>query len=316
MRFREDYSDVRGFMYEPSYAWTEVEAWQNFNPEIIELQLGRAKRYFPKMNAVRMCVSMEAFKREPSRLIANLGKFLDIAEMYDLAVMPMLFNRWHNTVEDFGGVYVDHFYSHWVSRDEKWFEPYVRKVVGDYVEDDRIFMWDICNEPFHHIEEFPDIKDAEFKWLENVYNTCKSVGAVAPLCVGMHPGPVKELELVEPISDVLTIHPYYHPGITKSEFEKRLDDYIALAKNVGKPLLASETCWGALTDEEHVEHIRYSLGQLKKRDIGWFAVMLHWSFRMDCHGTENGLPVGQMLNLAFINKDGSLRKGHEIFNEY
>ena len=64
MRFKKDYSDVRGFMYEPSYAWTETEAWQNFDPEIIELELGRAKRYFPKMNAVRMCVSMEAFKRE------------------------------------------------------------------------------------------------------------------------------------------------------------------------------------------------------------------------------------------------------------
>lgn len=316
MRFKEDYSDVRGFMYEPSYAWTEIEAWQNFDPEIIELELGRGKRYFPKMNAVRMCVSMEAFKRNPDRLLTNFGRLLDIAERYDLAVMPMLFNRWHNALEDFGGIYIDHF----VSRNERWFEPYVKEVVGKYAQDERIFMWDLCNEPHFayrgRLEELSDIiKEAEFRWLKDVYNTCKSAGAVAPLCIG-NVGAVESLELTKPISDVLTTHRYYHPRITKSEFEKRLDECVALAKDVGKPLLVTETCWGAPTDTERVEIIRYSLEQLRKRNIGFFAVMLHWSVRIDCHGPESGLPVGGMLNLEFINKDGSLRKGHEIFNEF
>jgi len=313
-RFKEDYSDVRGFMYEPSYAWTEVECWQNFNPKIIEQELGRGKKYFPKMNAIRTCVFIDAFKRDPNSLIDNFGKLLDIAENYDLAVMPMLFNRWHNFLLDFGGIYVDHF---WTGRYEEIFETYVRKIVGKYADDDRIMMWDICNEPFHHIKEFPKIKDAEFKWLKNVYETCKSVGAKAPLCVGMHQAyGIKGLELVEPISDVLTIHAYYRYGEPKSRFEKRLDEYVAFSRRIGKPLLVTETCWGAPTDEERVEIIKYSLEQLKKRGIGFFAVMLHWSVRIDCHGPESGLPVGGMFNLEFIEKDGSLRKGHEIFNKY
>ena len=48
MRFEEDYSDVRDFMCEPSYTWAEVKVWENFDPGIIELELVRGKRYFPK----------------------------------------------------------------------------------------------------------------------------------------------------------------------------------------------------------------------------------------------------------------------------
>ena len=328
MNMQKSYSHIRGFNYQPSYGTTEVDTWLKFNPDIVELELGRGKKYFPKMNAIRVWLSWGAFKCDPNRLSASFGRLLDIAERYDLAVMPLLFNRWHDPFLDWGGIYVDHFYPKlsWVSMDEqrkfnkKWFDPYLTRIVGEHARDDRVFMWDLCNEPFSYygtLNEFSGTKEAEFAWLQNVYDTCKSLGARAPLCVGMHPGyGIKGTELVESISDVLTIHPYYVPrNHTRIEYERELDGYVELSKKVGKPLLASETCWGAVEDVERVEIIRYTLSQLKKRGIGWLCHALHHSFVTDLHRPEYG-PVGPPGYMAFIEKDGSLRKGHEIFNEF
>ena len=61
--------------------------------------------------------------------------------------------------------------------------------------------------------------------------------------------------------------------------------------------------------------IQYTLAQLKKRGIGWLAYVLHHSLIADAHRLEFG-PVGGPGNLAFIEADGSLRPGHEIFNAY
>ncbi len=312
----KDYSDVRGFMYEPSYAWTETEAWQNFDAAVIDLELARGKKFFPGMNAVRMCVSIEAFRRSPEKLESNFARLLDLVAKHRLMLLPMLFNRWHNKLLDFGGIYVDDFFT---VKPPQWFDGYVKRVVGKFGNDQRILMWDICNEPFPlYLRSSSEIAQSELDWLTNVYRTAKSLSPKAPLCVGIRGNEgVQAMERVEAISDVLTWHAYYHPGGDKQRFERRiLDDYIALGKKVGKPLLVTESCWGADTDQQRVADIAFALGEMKKRRLGFFAVMLHWSYRMDCHGPDSGLPVGNMGDLSFILRDGSLRNGHGVFNEY
>jgi hypothetical protein len=90
---------------------------------------------------------------------------------------------------------------------------------------------------------------------------------------------------------------------------------VDFAAKLKKPLLATETCWGALDDGKRVEIIRYTLAQLKKRRIGWLVYLLHHSLIADAHRPEFG-PVSAPGNLAFIEADGSLRPGHEVFNEF
>ena len=123
---------------------------------------------------------------------------------------------------------------------------------------------------------------------------------------------------IEPISDILSIHPYWtcdSPVHAKDAYEKSLDDYVAFAGSVGKPLIATETCWGALDDGKRVEIVRYTLAQLKKRKIGWLVYLLHHSLIADAHRPEFG-PLSAPGNLAFIEADGRLRPGHGVFNEY
>jgi len=53
----------------------------------------------------------------------------------------------------------------------------------------------------------PQIVESETAWLKMLHDRCKELGTRAPITVGIHPG--VPLELVEPISDVLSIHPYF-----------------------------------------------------------------------------------------------------------
>jgi hypothetical protein len=64
-----------------------------------------------------------------------------------------------------------------------------------------------------------------------------------------------------------------------------------------------------------VTNIRYTLGELKKRSIGFIPHALPHSLVADLHLPQYG-PVGPPGDLRFINADGSLRKGHELYNEF
>ncbi len=318
-----DYSKISGFNYQPSYGSSGFELWQKFDEAIIDKELGLGKKYFPKMNAIRLWLSWNSFIRNPERFSNNFEIALTIAAKYDLVVMPVLFNRWHDSVLDYGGIYIDHFLPRvsWV-QSKDMFAPYLEAIVGKHASDPRVFAWDLCNEPFSYScppDDIPEIVKAEYGWLEEIYNTCKRLSAEAPITVGIHPGHrLRGIQQIEPISDILSIHPYWtadSPPHKKSAYEKLLDEYVAFADEVKKPLLATETCWGALDDEKRVEIIRYTLGELKKRKIGWLVYLLHHSLIADAHRPEFG-PVGAPGNLLFIEADDTLRPGHEVFNDF
>jgi len=315
-----DGSTVKGFNYQPSYGPSGLELWQQFDAETIRRELGLGRRYFPGMNAIRLWLSWDSFIRSPARFAARFESALAIAHGYGLRVMPVLFNRWHEAALDYGGIYVDHFLPRvsWV-QSQDMFGPYLEAVVGGHADDPRILAWDLCNEPFAYScppEEIPQIVAAEYAWLEGVQRRVKTVGARAPVTVGIHMGhALKGIEQIEPLCDVLSIHPYWVPPAEKEAYERLLDDYVAFASKAGKPLVATETCWGSLDDARRVEIIRYTLAQLRRRRIGWLVYLLHHSLIADAHRPEFG-PVGGPGNLAFIEADGTLRPGHEVFNEF
>jgi hypothetical protein len=57
------------------------------------------------------------------------------------------------------------------------------------------------------------------------------------------------------------------------------------------------------------------MGELAKRHIGIIPHALHHSLVADLHLPEYG-PVGGAGDLRFINADGSLRKGHDVYNQF
>ena len=154
MRIRKDegdmkYSEIRGFNYQPSYGSTGFELWQYFDAAVIDIELGRGRTYFPGMNAVRWWLSVDSYLRNPQRFLDNFDQALHIAARHDVKVMPVLFNRWHNAALDYGGVYQDYFHPREVCTNRIGLHrEFVNAVVSEHAVDDRIFCWDLCNEPF------------------------------------------------------------------------------------------------------------------------------------------------------------------------
>ncbi|MCY3021922.1 MAG: hypothetical protein NTW87_23165 [Planctomycetota bacterium] len=318
-----DYSRIKGFNYQPSWGSTGFEIWRNFDAERLGHELALGKLYFPKMNAIRLWLSHDAWLRNPKRFHADLAAALGLAASHGLSVMPVLFNRWHDATLDYGGIYLDHLLpkASWVQGKDQP-AAFAEEVLGAHATDSRVLAWDLCNEPFSYgcaPAEIPEVVKAEYAWLEKLYQAAKRLGVAAPITVGIHPGHGMDgIRQVEPISDVLSIHPYWtcdSPSHDKAAYEKLLDGYVQFSQSLKKPLLATETCWGATDDAKRVEIIRYTLGQLKKRGIGWLVYLLHHSLIADAHRPEFG-PVGFPEYLGFIEADGSLRRGHEVFNEF
>jgi len=335
-----DFSKVRGFNYQPSYGSSSFENWLFYRPEIVELELRRGKHYFPKFNTVRVWLDMKAWTRDKKKFRENFETTLAIADRLDLKVVPILLNRWHADPMDNGGEYIDNFYPGASHCNQPYLlEQYVDEIVGGHKDDERILAWDICNEPFSYIvpaSSIPDIEEAEYQWLAGVYRQIHEIGAKAPAGISLRPDDGRPgIERVVPISDVLMIHPYYWPAVDneedRAEFEAFLDMYCDVSEKSGKPLLATETFWGSMDNNWRVQNIKYTATQLVKRNIGFIAHALHYSKVPDLHDPEDG-PVGwkepmdysnprmRMApypgNMCFIKKDGSLREGHDVFNEF
>jgi hypothetical protein len=206
---------------------------------------------------------------------------------------------------------------------QRIFRRYLVEVVGAHTDDPRIWAWDLCNEPLMgpYVTD-PDsvIRAGELRWLTWCRDVCRAAGATQPLSIGNY-GNIDAIALTEPLSDFISFHPYFIPNwrngptSTPERFESLLDAVVTLAQESGKSLLANETVWGAVDDAEHVEFLRYTLGQLVARDIGFTVHALHHSLVADLHSQAFG-PVGRPGRLEFINADGSLRVGHETFNDF
>ena len=100
----------------------------------------------------------------------------------------------------------------------------------------------------------------------------------------------------------------------KVAYEKPPDGDVRFADDAGKPLTATETCWGAVEDVRRVEIIRCTLGELIRRSIGRLINLPDRTLFAGAHRPEFG-PLSAPGNLASIEADGTLRSGHDAFNE-
>ncbi|MDO4272223.1 MAG: hypothetical protein Q4D16_01015 [Eubacteriales bacterium] len=335
-----DFSKIRGFNYQPSYGSSSFENWLFYRPEIVELELQRGKFYFPNFNTVRIWLDMHAWTRDTEKFEKNFENTLRIADSLKIKVIPVLLNRWHADPLDNGGEYIDCFYPGASHVNQPYLmEKYVEHIVGAHKNDERIIAWDIANEPFSYTTEIANlgmIEEYEFQWLAGISRQIREMKADAPAGISLRPDDGRAgIERVEPICDVLMIHPYYWPAVDNPEdrekFEKFLDMYVEVSEKSSKQLIATETLWGSMVNEWRLNNIHYTMPELAKRNIGIIAHALHYSRVADLHDPCDG-PVGwkepmdfsnihmEMSpypgNMCFIKKDGTLREGHEAFNLY
>ncbi len=301
------WEQVRGFNYQPSFGRTGLEIWTSqFDEAVVDRELGLGRKHFPGMNSVRLWLSHDAYFKDPDRFACNFEAVLKACERHRLVAIPTLFNNWHS-IPDFGGISTE-MISYWFSSygqegqaPHYVFRPYLELLFRDHAADARILAWDLCNEPFNNG------RDVYLGWLRHTYQVAKDLGARQPIGVSVAAS-LEHLRLVEPFSDVLMIHPYFAPQVS-------WDAVQAFAAEKGKALLATECCWGALEDARRAEIAEADFKTLRQQKIGFLAHALHESCVADLHRPQYGV-ISSAEYMAFINMDGSLRAGHEVFNRY
>lgn len=316
--------DVKGFNYHPGYSSCTFETWKYFDEEAWREELTLGKKYFPWFNAARIWLSWNAYCRDPEKFLESFEKALEILDSLGILAMPVLLNRWHDPLIDCDGVYLDHFVPRcgWMTKyADHPFGEYIDAVVSKYKEDRRIIAWDLCNEPFSYQPTF-EWRDTfipiEKKWLRGIYDRCKELGAIQPVSIG---DAGNEYDLIDDISDIYFTHLYFRPEdpYDKKEiaaFDAYVKHFADEAAKRGKIIISNECGWGDFTDEGRVQRIKVTMEIFKKYNIGYTLYALCASGFPDLHDVEDGPLSPEIGNLCFINKDGKLRPGHDIVNEY
>ncbi|EFW91951.1 hypothetical protein ZOD2009_10750 [Haladaptatus paucihalophilus DX253] len=81
--------DVRGAIYFPSRAYNTFQMWHGYDPDVIERDLCYASRI--NLNALRVWLSFETWRREPLRFGLRLEHFLTTAANHGLRVLLGIF---------------------------------------------------------------------------------------------------------------------------------------------------------------------------------------------------------------------------------
>lgn len=236
-----------GVCYTTSTAVNQLEMWQaeTFDPARIDLELGWADEL--GLNSMRVFLHPLLWATGARGLTDRFYRFLELAERHHQRVLPVLLDscwdpdpRPGPQLEPRPGVCM----SRWVQgpgraaledpRERRGIEEYVRGVVREFGDDDRILGWDLWNEPDHTPDhqtaaafaarESPRKVELVTELLPEVFYWARSELPRQPLTSGVWSGlwdSVEHLREVERIqlseSDVISFHCYGPP----EDFDRR-----------------------------------------------------------------------------------------------
>ncbi len=184
----DDFSDMRGANYVPSYARNDVQIWMDYDPAVIDRELGYAKRL--KLNTVRVFLQYTVYERDPKLFLERFESFLSLCGKHQIRMMPVVFDSCFGEFPDLLRY-----------RDKDWMacpgqnrlgpddwpklEQYVRDVVGGHKDDRRIVMWDVMNEPT--CTSFNKAEDQQLIWtfLNHFLDYVRQQQPLQPLTVGV-----------------------------------------------------------------------------------------------------------------------------------
>jgi hypothetical protein len=242
---QDDFKWIRGANYTPSYASNDVVTWYDFDPEVIDRELGYAKKL--GLNSVRTWLQYIVYEDNPERFLKNFETYLALCDKHGLRAMPILFDSCFGMEPklDWKGAWVaSPGYSKLAPSYRPELREYLVDVVGSHVNDRRIAIWDIMNEP----EATPHFATDEGREriLDHVFWAIEAVQEIDPshpTCVGAAGG-VKPASVYADKVDVIAIHSY---NCDPESFKNELIEAIKLGEKLNKPVLINECCapgWG------------------------------------------------------------------------
>ncbi|KAA6342509.1 Xylosidase/arabinosidase [termite gut metagenome] len=282
----KSFSWFTGVNYIPSDAINYTAMWDKtgFNPALINKELAIAQSI--GFNCVRVVLQYAVYADDPSYFINTLDCFLDICDKHGIKVMPAFFD------DCAFGVNADPIIGKQVEPLEGWYawawspspghtlvvdqrfhpllENYVKDVMFKFRNDQRIFVWDLYNEPTNS-----NLGHRSLPLVKSVFAWAREINPIQPLTMDVWNDNKELNNIVYENADIISFYCY-----GKKEEMAR---YIHRLRQYSRPLICSE--WMNRTTSSTVDDI---MPLLKEKNVGsilWGLVNgktqthLPWGFR-------------------------------------
>ncbi|WP_231184685.1 glycoside hydrolase [Haladaptatus sp. DYF46] len=229
--------DVRGAIYFPSRAYNTFQMWHGYDSAVIERDLCYASRL--NLNALRVWLSFEAWRREPTRFWLRLEHFLTTAANHGLRVLLGIFegigtNPTNHQLTNDDPLTARPVFSPSrgiMEHSNRWHLPrrFIRRFMERYRDDSRLLAIELINEP--------GWRPWKMRFSEAMFRTLSSHQGTVPLSVGSTNIPNNE-EYREWGSEVFQCHKNF--AHTKAQYRRMLRQITAAERRFGRPIWLSE----------------------------------------------------------------------------
>jgi hypothetical protein len=232
-----------GFNYVPANALSYTEMWMDysFDPQLIDKELALAEGV--GFNCLRVVLPFVVWEKEPEAFKKRLDTFLEICRKRGLKVMFALFDDcvfgpiknpvFGKQPEVVPGWYANGWTpspGHSLVRDaSSWprLEKYVKDLLGSFGRDQRVWVWDLYNEP-----TAGGVGDASIPLLAKVIEWARKTNPEQPLTVGFWNEKRELNDLIQANSDIITFHNYSPADQLGIQLENLL--------KLGRPVICTE----------------------------------------------------------------------------
>lgn len=247
---------VSGCDYIPAYAINQLEMWQEetFDIDEIDKELGWAEEL--GFNCMRVFLHHLLWETDSKGMKERMNKYLEVSSGHGISTMfVFLDDCWdesaapgkqrapmrgvHNSgwVKDPGILYFGPCgsgcrYAADTTAIVTLLEAYVKDILTEFKNDDRIFAWDLYNEPGGGQD--PDrYWERSFPLLKDIFGWAREVGPSQPVTAGVWNSRLKEMNAWQLAnSDIITYHTYEPYGQHRH--------MIDTLKTYGRPMVCTE----------------------------------------------------------------------------
>lgn len=232
-----------GFNYIPAYAVNYTAMWDktSFDTAAIDKELAIAEKV--GLNCLRAVLQYAVYEDDPEYFLATLDKFMAICKRHKIKFMPALFDdcvfglendpKVGKQPEPLPGWYA------WAwspspghtmvidSTTHPKIEKYVKAVMERFKNDDRIFIWDLYNEPTNG-----GLGTTTLPLLQKVIKWAREVSPLQPMTIGIWNDNERLNEIAVTGSDIISFHNYGN--------KQNLEKHIQELKKYNRPLINTE----------------------------------------------------------------------------
>ncbi len=256
--WEQDHGWLVGCNFSPSTAINQLEMWQaeTFDPNTMDRELGWAQDL--GFNTIRVYLHDLLWAQDPEGFLARMDEFLDLANKHGIGVMFVLLDACWDPSPELGIQRAPKPHLHnsgWVQSPGKAIlsdparhdelKAYIQGVITYFHGDERIYAWDLFNEPDNGNQraygehEFDNKEAMAFVLLKKVFAWARAVHPTQPLTAGVWQGDWSSNESLTDLdqymleqSDIISFHSYANLEETRTRVEQ--------LKRYNRPMLCTE----------------------------------------------------------------------------